>query len=201
MMRSAARNGSDIACVVLAAGGSRRLGRSKQLVRHRLRPLVVHAVATLRNVLPAATLIVVVGAEALKVRLVLRRMRCAVRIVTNPGWADGLATSLRTGIAAAPPGARAALVLLVDQPLVGAAAVERLVGAWRRRPGVPAAARYEGRAGAPAILPRRHWRALRSLHGDQGARALLRHSSALTLVDIPEAALDIDTPADLAKLR
>jgi CTP:molybdopterin cytidylyltransferase MocA len=50
-------------------------------------------------------------------------------------------------------------------------------------------------------LPRRHRRALRSLHGDEGARALLRQGDTLTLVDIPEAALDIDTPADLAKLR
>lgn len=201
MTRSAARNGSDIVCVVLAAGGSRRLGRPKQLVRHRLRPLVVHAVTAVRNVLPAATLIVVVGAEALKMRLALRRTRCNVHIVANPGWANGLATSLRIGVAAAPRGARAALVLLVDQPRVGPPALERLLAAWRRRPGVPAAARYEGRAGAPAILPRRHWRALRSLHGDEGARALLRQGDALTLVDIPEAALDIDTPADLAKLR
>jgi molybdenum cofactor cytidylyltransferase len=201
MTRSAARNGSDIACVVLAAGGSRRLGRPKQLVRHRLRPLVVHAVTGVRSVLPAATLIVVVGAEALKVRLVLRRTHCTMRVAANPGWADGLATSLGIGIAAVPRGARAVLVLLVDQPRVGPAALERLLTAWRKRPGVPAAARYEGRAGAPAILPRRHWRALRSLHGDEGARALLRQGDTLTLVDIPEAALDIDTPADLAKLR
>jgi CTP:molybdopterin cytidylyltransferase MocA len=201
MTRSAARNGSDIACIVLAAGGSRRLGRPKQLVRHRLRPLVVHAVTAVRGALPAAPLIVVVGAEALKVRLVLRRTRCVVRIADNPHWADGLATSLRAGLAATPRGTRAALVLLVDQPRVGAAALERLLRAWRRRPGVSAAARYEGRAGVPAILPRRNWPALRSLHGDQGARALLRHGRALTLVDLPEAALDIDTPADLAKLR
>jgi CTP:molybdopterin cytidylyltransferase MocA len=200
MTRSAARNDSDIVCLVLAAGGSRRLGKPKQLVRYRQRPLVVHIVAAARSVLPAAPLIVVVGAEALKVRLVLRRTRCAPRIVANPSWTEGLATSQRAGLAAAPRSARAALVLLVDQPRVGAAAHGRLLYAWRRRPGVPAAARYDGRSGVPAVLPRRQWRALRSLHGDQGARTLLRGSGALTLVDIPEAALDIDTPADLAKL-
>lgn len=201
MARSAARNVRRIACIVLAAGGSRRLGRSKQLVRYRLRPLVVHAVTAARRALPAAPLIVVVGAEALKVRLVLRRDGCVASVVANARWAEGLATSLHAGLAAAPRDARAALVLLVDQPRVDAAALERLLRAWRRRPGLPAAARYEGRSGVPAVLPRRHWRALRSLQGDQGARAWLRGVRTLTSVDMPEAVVDIDTPADLAKLR
>ena len=201
MTRSAARNGGDIACIVLAAGGSRRLGLPKQLVRHRARPLLLHAVAAARGALPNAPLIVVVGAEALRLRLTLRRARCAARVVANSLWAQGLATSLHAGLGAAPRTSRAALVLLVDQPRVGTAALERLLAAWRRHPHVPAAASYDGRSGVPAILPRRRWKELRSLHGDQGARALLRSSSALTLVDMPEAALDIDTPADLAKLR
>jgi len=90
-------------------------------------------------------------------------------------------------------------VLLVDQPRVDAAALHRLLVAWRRRPGVPAAARYAGRAGVPAMLPRRHWRAARALRGDEGARSLLR-GVQVTLVDMPEAALDVDTPEDLLML-
>jgi CTP:molybdopterin cytidylyltransferase MocA len=199
--RSAARNGSEIACIVLAAGGSRRLGVPKQLVRHRARPLLLHAVAAARGALPNAPLIVVVGAQALRLRLTLRRARCAAHIVANSLWAQGLATSLRAGLEAAPRTSRAALVLLVDQPRVNTATLERLLAAWRRHPHAPAAASYGGRSGVPAILPRRLWTELRSLHGDQGARAVLRGNSALTLVDMPEAALDIDTPADLAKLR
>ena len=112
-----------------------------------------------------------------------------------------MATSLRAGLAAVPRTAKAAVVLLVDQPGVGAEAIGRLVGAWRRRPSLPAAARYGERVGAPAVLPRRYWRELKSMHGDQGARALLRGAAAPTLVEIPEAALDIDTPADLLALR
>jgi nicotine blue oxidoreductase len=112
-----------------------------------------------------------------------------------------MATSLRAGLSAAPRTSRAALVLLVDQPRVDASAVTRLVAAWRRRPGAPAAAHYGGRTGAPAVLPRREWRSLRSLRGDQGARALLRDRRAVTLVEMPEAALDIDTVSDLDALR
>jgi CTP:molybdopterin cytidylyltransferase MocA len=145
-------------------------------------------------------LLVVVGAERLRLRLVLRRARCRAQVVTNPRWQQGMATSLRVGLAAVPPTATAALVLLVDQPRVDAAALLRLMAAWRRRPGMPAAARYDGREGVPAILPRRHWRAVRSLRGDQGARALLR-KAAITAVEMSEAALDIDTPADLAAIE
>ena len=96
--------------------------------------------------------------------------------------------------------ASAALVLLVDQPDVGAAALRRLVAAWRRRPSVPAAGHYSKRAGVPAILPRRSWRALRALDGDAGARAFLRAAGELTLVAMPEAEFDVDTPLDLARL-
>jgi molybdenum cofactor cytidylyltransferase len=198
--RSAPRDG-DVACVLLAAGGSRRLGIPKQLVRYRGRPLLLHAVAAARAALPRAQLIVVVGAETFRLRLVLRRARCGARVVANRRWHEGMATSLHAGLAAVPRTARAAVVLLVDQPRVGPAAIGRLVNAWRLRPSLPAAARYGERVGAPAVLPRRYWPALKTSRGDQGARALLRGAQPPTLVDIPEAALDIDTPADLLELR
>jgi len=166
-----------------------------------VRPLLLHAVRAARGALPCSRLIVVVGAEALRMKLVLRRSHCRARAVANPRWREGMGTSLRAGLAAVPRTAKAALLMLVDQPRVDAAAVKRLVDTWRRRPRVPAAARYDGRTGVPAVLPRRYWRALKSLRGDQGARALLRGSERLTLVDMPEAALDIDTPRDLETLR
>jgi molybdenum cofactor cytidylyltransferase len=201
MNRAAARKRSPVACVLLAAGGSARLGRPKQLVRHRTRPLLVHALEAARAALPDSPLVVVLGAHPLRLRLVVRRAAPGAIAVRNPRWADGLASSLQTGLAATPPKTRAILVLLADQPHVGAAALRRLLAAWRRRPGVAAAAAYLGRAGVPAILPRRTWPALRALRGDSGARALLRDSATLTLIDMPEAALDIDTPADLSRLR
>jgi molybdenum cofactor cytidylyltransferase len=186
---------------LLAAGGSRRLGQPKQFVRHGVRTLLQRAVAAARGALPAAPLIVVVGADGARVRSVLARASRRLRVVTNPRWRAGMATSLQAGVAAVPPTARAVLVLVVDQPRVGAAALARLVRAWRRRPGVPAAARYDGRVGVPAVLPRRHWHRLRALQGDEGARGLLRGSGKLTLVDLPEASFDVDTLADVEKLR
>jgi molybdenum cofactor cytidylyltransferase len=197
--RFAPRANDDLACVLLAAGGSRRFGTAKQLARYRGRTLLAHAVEAARRALPRAPLVVVVGADALRLMLVVRRMHRNARVVVNQSWAQGMATSLRAGVAAVPPGARAALVLLVDQPRVDAAALRRLIAAWRRRPEAPAAARYAGQTGVPAILPRRGWRALRALTGDEGARRLLR-DGRVTLVELPEAAFDVDTPADLLAL-
>jgi len=200
MTRSAATGLTNVAAVLLAAGGSRRLGFPKQLVRWRTRPLLAHALDAIRAALPNAPIIVVIGAHALRVRLAVRRTAPAAIVVTNARWADGLATSLRAGIAAVPRVNRAALITLVDQPRVDGRALRRLLRAWRRKRGIPAAARYDGRAGVPAVLPRRAWRAARSLTGDSGARSLLRGVASITLVDMPEAALDIDTAADLSRL-
>lgn len=201
MTRSAARNGHAIACILLAAGGSRRLGSPKQLIRYRARPLLLHAVAAARGALPRAPLIVVLGAGALRLKLVLRRAHCGARAVTNPRWQEGMATSLRAGLAAVPRTARAVLVLLVDQPRIDAAAITRLVAAWRLRPNAPAAARYDQRVGVPAVLPRALWPDVKQLRGDEGARSLLRGRAATTLVEMPEAALDVDTPDDVLELR
>lgn len=190
-----------VTAVVLAAGGSSRLGTPKQLAKRRGRALLARAV----DAAAAATgrpVIVVVGAEALRLRTLLARSfsRADVEIVYHSGWRSGLAGSLRRGLAALPRDARAVLCLLSDQPLVDARSLSRLIAAWRRRPAHAAAARYAGRVGVPAILPRRAFPALRALTGDEGARRVLAADPHATVVDMPEAAFDVDTVEDLARL-
>jgi CTP:molybdopterin cytidylyltransferase MocA len=199
MATSASIDPRRIACIVLAAGGSRRLGFPKQLVRRRARSLLAHALAAAHGALPHSPLIVVLGADVLRLRLAVRRAAPRVVVVHNSHWADGLAGSLNAGLAAVPRSVRSILVTLIDQPNVDHRTLLRLLHAWRRRPGVAAAALYAGRPGVPAVLPRRYWRAIRELRGDAGARALLR-GSGITIVAMPEAELDIDTRADLVHL-
>jgi molybdenum cofactor cytidylyltransferase len=184
---------------VLAAGGSSRLGRPKQLVRHKQRPLLAHAVGAAAAVAPKRV-VVVLGAGAMRLRLVLRRTHQRAVYIQNRGWKEGIASSLRVGLAALPPQARAALIVLADQPRVGARALARLTRAWRERPGRPVVAVYSGGIGVPAILPRRLWRRAATLRGDIGARKMLGAEARLVRVPVPEAELDIDTTADLAKL-
>jgi len=187
--------------VLLAAGGSRRLGHPKQLLRRQGRPLLLHAMDAALAAAPSAPLIVVLGAHRIRLRLVLRRAASKALVVINPRWAEGLASSLQAGLDSVPRNTRAILVQLVDQPRVDADALRALLNAWRRRPGAPAAARYDNRAGVPAVLPRSAWRSVRALRGDSGARALLRDARALTLVDMPQAAVDLDTQEDVNAWR
>ena len=188
-----------VACIVLAAGGSHRLGFPKQLLRWRARPLLAHALGAARSALPHSSLIVVLGAQAQRLRLVVRRAAPEAVVVYNARWADGQAGSLKAGLNAVPAQTASILVMLVDQPGVDEPALRRLLAAWRRRPGAAAAAFYAGHPGVPAVLPRRYWRAIRELRGDAGARALLR-SAGVTTVRMPEAELDIDTAADAATM-
>ncbi len=85
--------------------------------------------------------------------------------------------------------------------LIGTTRLEHLVSVWRRAPRCLVAARYRDTLGAPAIFPRWSFPELLRLHGDAGAKQLLLHFDAYVLaLDVPEAAMDIDTPADLRAL-
>jgi molybdenum cofactor cytidylyltransferase len=200
MASAAARDRPRVVGILLAAGGSSRLGVPKQLARLRARPLLLHALAAARGALGDAEIVVVLGASALRLRALLRREAPDVRTVLNARWQSGLASSLQAGVRSVPRDAHAVLVMLVDQPNVDAVALRRLLAAWRRRPALPAAAFYSGSAGVPAVLPRRLWPALLALSGDAGARAVLRDAPAVTLVALPEAEFDVDTREDLARL-
>ena len=188
-------------CVLLAAGGSLRLGYPKQLVRDPVRPLMLRAMDAAQSVVPGRVL-VVLGAHSLRLRALLARNYAGIPVVKNASWQDGIAGSLVAGVGAVPREARGVLVLLSDQPDLRAASLQRLVDAWQRRPGQPVAAGYAGDFGVPAILPRRLWPQLRSLEGDTGAKAVLRSaSSRMRIVTMPEAAFDVDTSEDRRRVE
>lgn len=192
-----------IAGVLLAAGGGRRLGgRPKALLPHRGRPLVEYALRVLRDG-GCGPLHVVLGAAAEDVRARADLTGCVV--TDNPEWEQGMGSSLRAGLGAlAGTGADAALVLLVDQPGIGAQAVARVRSAYRARSSL-AAASYDGERGHPVLFGADRWADIaEAAVGDQGARAYLRaHRDAITLVECSDVAqaYDIDTPEDLTRLE
>ncbi|RAJ69275.1 nicotine blue oxidoreductase [Streptomyces sp. Amel2xB2] len=192
-----------VAGLLLAAGGGRRLGgRPKALLPLRGRPLVEHAVRTLRSG-GCERVHVVLGAAAGQVRARAELSGCTV--LDNPYWESGMGTSLRLGLdSLTGTGTDAALVLLVDQPGIGAGAVGR-VRVLGRSPGVLAAAAYGGRRGHPVLFGADHWPGIaKSAEGDQGAREYLRtHADEIELVECGDIAdpADIDTPQDLERLR
>jgi xanthine/CO dehydrogenase XdhC/CoxF family maturation factor len=203
MLRDRARPiHADVATIVLAAGGSARLGRPKQLVEVDGAPLVRHAALTClaANDGPVG---VVLGASADAVVAALGGLRVAA--IHNDGWREGIASSIRAGIAwAETTSCTAVRIALTDQPRIPAAHLIALRDAWLA--GAPIAAtrwrdprRGAPVVGAPAIFDRARWDALAQLAGDRGAGSLMGETGVVA-IDCPGAALDVDTPEDVVAL-
>lgn len=179
--------------VVLAAGASRRMGSPKQMLDWEGVPLVRRAVDAARAVL-GSRVVLVTGAGAGQLEAAISGT--GARVVHNPDWARGLATSIRTGVQALPGDCRRVIFTSCDQPGIGAAQLRRLLLAAQDEDAV-AAARYDDTLGIPACFPGRCFAALQSLEGDQGARSLLRGDHRVIGVEMPEARWDLDCPADI----
>lgn len=190
-----------IAAVILAAGGSSRLGAAKQLVEFRGEPLVRRAVRTALDA-GASTAIVVLGARAVEVRDALAGL-ANVHTVMNERWVEGLASSLSLGVREAArrePRCDGVLIATADQPLVRDVALRSLIDQLGEARLV--AAEYAGTIGVPAVIGREYFAALEALTGDAGAGRWLRaKGAAVTCVPIPDAAVDIDEVEDLHRLE
>ena len=197
-MNGDAEPSQGLHAIVLAAGASTRFGSAKQLARVGGHPLLQMAVTRAGDVAGHAVL-VVLGAHASELTPLLAHSQASV--IINREWREGMASSIRAGVARLPPSCTAVLLLLVDQVAITREDLQRLVSAWRRQPEHIAAAHYGAITGVPAIFPRSTFAALQALRGDAGARQLLRRNpDRLVRVPMDRAAIDIDTPEDLLKL-
>ncbi len=187
-----------VAAIVLAAGGSSRMGRPKALLP--LGPGTVLS-TVIGRVLASGIerLVLVLGHEAEAVRAGARLPEDPrLLVVVHEGWAEGMASSLRAGIdQSGDPDA--IVVVLGDQPGVDPATIDRLVTAWRSG-GRMAAVAHAGRPTHPVLFDRSLFPALRQLEGDAGARGILKsRRDEVALVEGP-ALRDLDTPSDYEAL-
>jgi len=193
----------QIAAIVLAAGRSTRMGGPNKLVaeisgKPLVRIAVEEALAS-----RAKPVIVVTGHERERVEAALAGL--PVKLVHNREFADGLASSVRTGIATVPAEADGAVICLGDMPQVDAALIDRLIAAFDPEQGalgvVPT---IDGKRGNPVLWSRRFFPDLMAIEGDIGARRLIgRYGEAVIEVPVTgKAALtDIDTQEALAGLK
>jgi molybdenum cofactor cytidylyltransferase len=176
--------------IVLAAGASTRFGTPKQLYQWSGRTFLQHALVHARQTV-ADRIVIVTGAHADKLDAVLDSGRL-IR-AHNVSWRDGMASSIRTGIAALPRDCAAALLMPCDQPLVDGADLQALVARWCNGPEQAVASGYAGTFGIPAVVPARLFPALRELRGDRGAKEVLRREGRqLEVFELPAGHLDID---------
>jgi CTP:molybdopterin cytidylyltransferase MocA/uncharacterized protein YndB with AHSA1/START domain len=190
-----------VCCVILAGGEGRRMGgRVKQLLPVGGRPLLQGAI----DAAAAAgldDLRIVLGHAAEDIAPALS-LPAGAELIVNPAYAEGQSTSLRAGLAAAPEGSRAAVILLGDQPEVRVEAIRGVIDWFWVHGSIVVRAAYRGRPSHPVLLARQAWAGVEVLRGDVGARGLeATHLGRVDLAEVGgEPPEDIDTPEDYERL-
>jgi len=186
---------SNIAAIILAAGSSSRLGQPKQLLEYFGERLLDRALRITQQA-NVQKIYIVLGANAETIQATCKLSGATVLI--NKDWATGMASSIRTGIAALPVTTQQALILTCDQPAANADHLVALLTVASSH-NTSSASTYAGKIGTPAVFSERVFSNLLKLEGDIGARALLQSEEVVTL-PLPDGEFDIDTPEDLAAI-
>lgn len=191
----------DLGAIVLAAGGSTRMGRPKQLLSINGKTLVRKTVETGLDA-GCDPLVVVLGASADLVSQELRGLN--IHTAINPQWTLGIGSSIRTGAQALLTlglPLRAIALLLCDQPLISASSLQRLFQSHFDSGKAVAVSSYNQTIGPPIVLAPALLPDLLSLPDAQGAKALwMSRPQIVHQVPCPQAATDIDTPEDFQAL-
>lgn len=188
--------------MILAAGASRRLGRPKQLVKHRgvslVRRLVIESLTA--NV---GGITVVTGCEHQKTTSEIHDLK--VDIFYNSDWNEGQGASIRHGIKhvfSMKPNTSAVLLTVVDQPFVTAAHLKKLANAYSLDKKMIVASAYSGTFGVPVLIDAFYFDRLMQLKGDRGAKNIfMDFREKIIEIPCPEAAIDIDKKEDLGNLE
>ena len=181
-----------VSIVLLAAGGAARFGSAKQVIAIGGVAMVRHCVLNAMN--SAAQIVVVTGAHREHVDGELRDLD--VTIIHNADWNLGMGSSIACGVGVVAQDAaiEAAIVVLADQPLVSGDDLRQLISQYRKQPDCIIAASANGTIMPPCLFPRRYFPELQTLRDQAGARAILqRHADRVVAVEMPNAAVDIDT--------
>jgi molybdenum cofactor cytidylyltransferase len=206
----------NVGAVVLAAGGSSRLGQPKQLLKFRGETLIRRAIRAAHEA-GCDPIVVVVGeiSEAIRSELDIRDSRISpssdrdpgvrttrVTVVENPEWKRGIGTSIRRGLEQLPPSVDATVLLTCDQPFVDGSIVNELIGLHRKSGKPIAASKYATTLGVPALFDRSCFAELVGLPDDSGAKRLISaRPNDVVPIAFEAGAIDIDTPEDFESLK
>ena len=185
-----------ISGLILAAGLSRRMGRPKQEIMLRGRPMLTYAVDSFLAS-KAGEVLVVIRPGA------LWRGPAEARVVVNPRPSDGMSSSLRVGLRSLDPRTEGVLVGLGDKPALLVSTIDALIQASRESHAGIVVPTYRGSRGNPVLFDRALFPRLLRLRGDQGARELVRRDAASVqelAVDDPGVILDVNVQADVRKM-
>jgi molybdenum cofactor cytidylyltransferase len=202
----------NVAAVILAAGGSSRFGRPKQLLIFRGETLVRRAVRAAAEA-GCNPVIVVVGAMSGTIRseVAIRESRIAsssapgdgalATVVEKAEWQNGVGTSIRRGLEQLDGSVQAVVLMACDQPFVDASVIAELIAAYQKTGKPMIASSYAKTLGVPALFDRSCFADLRALPADSGAKTVITaRPNDVGAVPFEQGAIDIDTPEDFKRL-
>lgn len=186
--------------IVLAGGSSSRLGQPKQLLDFEGKPLLQHAIDAMQGA-GLYDVVVVLGHRADEIAAAVQ-IGPGTRIVNNPDYAQGQATSLRVGLRAAPAESEAVIVILGDQPAVSALMVRTVAESYIATGGKVVQATFGGKPNHPTLFDRDLWPQLEAIEGDKGARDVIKKNPEWVVrVEFGgELPSDLDTWEDYERL-
>lgn len=189
------------AIMLLAAGGSSRLGQPKQLLEYKGKTLLQHIVDEALSA-KAAYVVVVLGANH---ELIAERTKLdGTVVIINEQWQSGMASSIRAGVEALADDRRfdSVLITLCDQPHVDHFLMKELVKKQQDSGSTIVSCSYGDTVGVPAVFSREMFPSLLSLQGHEGARKLIAaNPHVVEKLDFPKGIIDIDTLADYQGLQ
>lgn len=192
----------NIGAVILAAGSSSRLGEPKQLVPFKDEPLLQKVINQCAP-LDFGSRVLVVGANAETIREGINSG--PFETVVNKNWSEGIASSIRQGVASSlelNPKTEHLLFLLSDQPFVTTELLGKLLEMHKAGSKEITASFYKGDVGAPAVFSETMFPRLMKLSGDQGAKKIMKHyPDKVNSVPFEMGYFDVDTPEDYTELR
>ena len=192
-----------IGTIILAAGGSTRMGgQAKQLIAYQGQTLV-QRITDAAIALEAGPVVAVLGAHRVEIGTELAGK--PITLVDNPAWQTGLASSLKTGLAAlylTQKDIDAVLILLTDQPHVSYGLLKHMLYAKEKTgKGIIACLRAD-ELGVPVLFDRKYIEELLQLQGDRGAKSVvLKHTNDCAAIPFDLGKVDLDTQEDIARFR
>lgn len=188
-----------ICALILAAGGSSRLGRPKQLVKAGNQTLIERAITSAVEA-GLEPVYVVLGARFEQINPAVEQL--PVKVIMNEQWKEGIGGSISAGLEAINAAADydGILIMLSDQLHVNSGHLKALVNAFGKENKRIIATGYAEKPGVPAAFGRKYFPLLRNLSGDEGAKKIIsHHPEDVHSVLFEQAIIDIDTPEDVEK--
>lgn len=190
----------DVGLILLAAGGSTRMGRPKQLLPYEGRTLLRRAAETAVES-GCDPIVVVLGYDAAAMRSELDGLRVGIEV--NADWEKGMGGSIRRGLVAVRrvKSVDAVVVMLCDQPDVTADVLRALIERWQQSDKPVCASAYGDTVGPPCVFAASEFSRLAAIAEQQGAKQVILSATAVERVPFDAGVTDVDTPADYERLR